>query len=211
MEKGQLRASALPSVRLSFRHSSPSVPPSTTISMNSPSGISTSSSNDSDSLPLLSLLLVLVPPLQEELEQVPQELKGDVLESERGSVEEFEDVLLFRDLVERSGLRVSEGGVGSVDEGLEVGGGDLRGRDEEREDVVRQIGERKPSPGSLPVGGEGRESFRDVESSVGSESSENSLEKERVRKDRRKEGRKVSLLVLFNSSLSMYSCSPARK
>jgi len=161
----------------------------------SPSSVTTSSSDDGDSLPLLSFLLVLVSPLEEELEEVPQELESDVFESERGTVEELEDVLLLRDLVKRSGLWVSEGGVGRVDDGFQVRGGDLGRRDEEREDVVREIGEGQSSPRGFPVGGEGRDGFGDVESSVGCKSSENSLGEREEGREGTREGQLVRFFL----------------
>ena len=116
-------------------------------------------------------------------------------------MEEFEDVLLLRDLVERSRLRVSEGRVRGVDDGFQVRGGDLGGRDEEREDVVGQIGEGQSSPRSFPVGGEGGDSFGDVESSIGGESSKNSLREEGRRDElgegRRREGQLVRFFPLL--------------
>lgn len=92
----------------------------------SPASISRSSSNDSESLSLSSDLANVLA-LEEVLEQVTQELERNVLERERGAVEELEDPLLLSYAVKRGDIGVAEGRVGSLDELLEVGAGDLVG------------------------------------------------------------------------------------
>jgi hypothetical protein len=70
-------------------------------------------------------------------------------------VEQFQQVqvLLLVERDERGGLWGAEGGVAAIDDLLQVGGGDLRGRDVEREDGVGEVGEGEVAPGGLPVGG----------------------------------------------------------
>ena len=47
---------------------------------------------------------MLVSPLQEELEQVPEQLKRDILEREGGTVKELENVSSVRELLQRGDL-----------------------------------------------------------------------------------------------------------
>lgn len=74
---------------------------------------------------------------------------------------------------------MAEGRVGTLDELLEVGAGDLVGGDEEGVELEGEVGEGEVGPVVLPVLREGREVLRDVETSVGSESSEDSLREAR--------------------------------
>lgn len=131
------------------------------LSLTSPSSVATSGTNNGQFLHILSL--ALVPPLQKVPKQLSQELKGHVLESPCGAMPELENVLLATSLSDgRSGGR-SEGAVGSVDDGLEVVGGNDRGGDEKREDFVGELWERQTGPLGLPVLGKGRDMGGDVE------------------------------------------------
>lgn len=49
---------------------------------------------------------------------------------------ELQDVLIVAGLVQRGDLVVAEGGVGAVDDVLEVGGGNRVSGDEQRENLV---------------------------------------------------------------------------
>jgi len=61
---------------------------------------------------------------QQVLEQVAEQLQGDILEGQGGAVEQFEDVHLAL-FDHRGDLRVSEAGVGAVDQLLQIGGRDV--------------------------------------------------------------------------------------
>lgn len=157
--------------------------PSCSEDVDAPSRISRSSSNDRQPL-TLRLRLALVLPFQEVLEQVAQELQRDVLEREGRSVEQLEDVLLLADTMQGGDLGMTEGRVGAVDELLEVLPRDFRGRDEQRVEVERELGEGKVCPVVLPVLGKGRKVRGNVETAIGRESCEDRLREEEGRRRR---------------------------
>lgn len=94
-------------------------------------------------------------------------------------MEELEDVLLLSNALEGGDLGVTEGGVGAFDELIEVLAGDLLAGDEERVELKGELGEREVLPVVLPVFGQSGEVGGDVESSVGSKSSEDGLRRQR--------------------------------
>lgn len=109
-------------------------------------------------------------------EDVADKLQGDVLERPRRAVPQLKDVLVVTGLAQRRDLGVTEGRVRAVNDVLEVGRRDRVGRDEERQDLVGQLGEREVGPLRLPVGGELGDLSRDVETSIGSETGQDGLE-----------------------------------
>lgn len=62
-------------------------------------------------LRLLARPLPRVPPLEEELKEVAEKLKRNVLEGKGRSMEELEDVCLLVELLERRDVRVAEGAI----------------------------------------------------------------------------------------------------
>lgn len=140
----------------------------------SPPRVSRGSSDDGERLPV-GAHLALVLPLEEVLEQVAQELEGDVLECKRRAVEQLEDVLVRARAHERGDLGVSERRVGAVDELLEIGSWDLVCRDEERVQLECELREGQLGPVLLPVLRQGGERLWDVQPAVLGESSEDSL------------------------------------
>lgn len=73
--------------------------------------------------------LALVLANQEILEEVAQELEGDVLERECGTVEQLEQVEVVVETAQWRGLGVAESRVTAVDDALEVIARDLGGGD----------------------------------------------------------------------------------
>ena len=102
--------------------------------------------------------LALILSLQKVLEEVPNELQRNVFECKGRPVEQLEEVLLglFWILVFGEGdggsdVGVAECRVGSLNEELEVGRGDLCGRYVQREDLVGELLEGERGPGGKPV------------------------------------------------------------
>ncbi len=113
--------------------------------------------------------LVLIPTDQEVFEKVAQELKSDILEGKCRAVEQFEqvDVLL---LVERNGrcnVLGAERGITSVDNILQVGGGNLRRRDVAGKYLVCEVLERQILPLGRPVIRKVRDLFWNEKTAVG--------------------------------------------
>lgn len=120
---------------------------------------------------LSSLALVLAH--EEVFKQVAEELQRNVLEGKGRAVEELEEVEVVVQVAERCGVGVAEGGIASVDDALEVFGGDLGGGDVEREDLVGEVGKGEVLP-VLPVGDLG-DVLGDEETAVAGETLENDL------------------------------------
>lgn len=120
---------------------------------------------------LPSLALVLAH--KEVLKQVAEELQSNILEGKGRPVEQLEEVEVVVEVAERGSLGGSEGGVASVDDVLEVGGGDLGRRDVQRQDLVGQIGEGEVLP-RLPVAGLG-DVLGDEQATVAGKALENDL------------------------------------
>lgn len=94
-------------------------------------------------------------------------------------MEELEDVLLLSNTLERGNLGVTESGVGALDELLEVLARNLLGGDEERVELKGQLGEGEVLPVVLPVFGQSGKMSGNVESSIGSESGQDGLRRQR--------------------------------
>lgn len=119
-------------------------------------------------------LEVLVLSDQEELEKVSQELKGDVFERERGSVEEFEKVqrLVLVEGNQGHRVRMAERRVASVDDVLELCVGDFMVVNVESHDIVCQFWEREFLPSQVFVGPDVGHLVWVEETSIGSETFE---------------------------------------
>lgn len=117
--------------------------------------------------------LPLVPAHQEVLEQVAEELQRHVLEGKGRPVEELQEVDVVLEVDQGGDLLGAEGRVAAADDVLEVIGGDLRGRDVERQDVEGEVNEREVLPGLPPLGDGDR--LRDVQAAVGGEALEDDL------------------------------------
>lgn len=97
--------------------------------MSVPSGISTRRADDRQLLRLLVRSPALVPPLQEELKQVPKKLERDILECKGGPVEELKHVGGVGEFLERGDLGMAESTVGFFDKLPQLGLGNLVGGD----------------------------------------------------------------------------------
>lgn len=99
---------------------------------------------------LTSSNLALVFPRQEIFEEVAQELQRDILESKCRPVEQLQEVQVILEVSQGGHVLVTKGRVAPVDDVLEVLGGDLSGRNVERQDVEGEVGERQVLP-AVPV------------------------------------------------------------
>lgn len=87
-----------------------------------------------------SAFLALVLSGQKVFEKITKELQGAILEGVAGAVEEFEEVEVVLKLDQGCDLLGAECRVTSVDDGLEVFGGDFAARDVEGEDLESELG-----------------------------------------------------------------------
>lgn len=85
-----------------------------------PARVARSRADDRDALASLAGLLLGVAALEEELEQVAEELEGDVLKRERWAVEELEDPALVADLVDGRDVVMPEGRVALLDQAAQL-------------------------------------------------------------------------------------------
>ena len=102
--------------------------------------------------PLFSRL-VLVPSYEKVLEEVAEELEGDILEREGRAMKQLQEVQVFG-LIEGDEWRhigSAESGIAAVDNSSEILRRYLRLRDIEGEDLISQFLERVVSPFALPV------------------------------------------------------------
>ena len=128
----------------------------------SPACVPTGGTNDGQ-LVLLSVIPTLIPSCQEIRKHISQELQCDIFESPRRTVPKLQNICIFPSLSKWGGLRMSEGGVRSFDDGLEIRRGNGRGRNEEREDSLGKLRKGEFRPRCLPVDGQRRYMCRDVE------------------------------------------------
>lgn len=140
--------------------------------------VTTGRADNSQVFPFLArLILALIPANEEVLEQVTQELKSNILESESRAVEQLQQVeVLF--LVEGcNGNNVvgTECSIALSDDLLQIGFGDLIARDVEGEDLEGEILEGEVLPFGLPVGWEGGDFFGNEEATVGGETLQNDI------------------------------------
>ena len=113
--------------------------------------------------------LVLIPAHEEVLEEVAQELQSDILEGECRAVEQLEqvDVLLLVECDGRCAVFGAECGVTAAYDVLEIGGGNLRGRDVAGEDLVCEVLEGQVLPLGRPVLRESGDLLGDEETAIG--------------------------------------------
>lgn len=90
-------------------------------------------------LSLTTTGLAFVLPHEEVLEKVSQELQCDILERERGTVEQFEEVYVIVEVNQRCRLRRAESRVALFNDLLQVLAGDLVLRDVQRHDLKGQV------------------------------------------------------------------------
>ena len=104
-------------------------------------------------------------------------LQGDILESEGGAVEEFEEVKVALGVKFNDGgaFGVAEGSIGALDDILQIFTGDLGLGDVEGHDTEGQFLEAEIAPFRLPAGGEGRDLLGDEETTIGGEALQDDL------------------------------------
>lgn len=134
--------------------------------------VTTGRADNSQVFPFLArLILALVPANEEVLEQVTQELKSNILESESRAVEQLQqvEVLFLVEGCDGNNVVGTECSIALSDDLLQIGFGDLIARDVEGEDLEGEILEGEVPPFGLPVGWEGGNFFGNEEATVSGE------------------------------------------
>ena len=134
--------------------------------------VTTGRADNSQVFPFLArLILALVPANEEVLEQVTQELKSNILESESRAVEQLQqvEVLFLVEGCDGNNVVGTECSIALSDDLLQIGFGDLVARDVEGEDLEGKILEGEVPPFGLPVGWEGGNFFGNEEATIGGE------------------------------------------
>ncbi len=101
--------------------------------------------------------------LKEILKDITQKLQGNILKGQGGAMEEFQDM----DLTppdQRGNIGMTEGGVGALDNPLEIMGRDIRG--EKSDHLKGEVGKLEALPFCYGLRGDNRDGFRKQEAAI---------------------------------------------